>query len=161
MKILLFFPGLYSLNNIVAKGFKSVGAEVITINYEDFFPDLVNKSVIKLSGFPGKIRTIWESQYYKLINKKYLEVVKKHKPNLIFIYNDQFLYPDTLKEIKKLNTKIAYYLGDSPFFIQNRSFNILSSLELYRAMVKNRFIASFRYGINFSIFSITASSPLT
>lgn len=129
MKVLLFFPRNYSLDKTVREGFKYFNCDLKIFDFTDFFTKWQNYFIIKTGGMPQKIQRHWFVPYLKKINKCYLQVVKSEKPDLLIVYNDQYLLPDTAKEIKKI-CPIFNILGDNPLYIERRPFNVATLLEM-------------------------------
>ena len=46
------------------------------------------------------------------------------KPDLVFVYNNQMLLPETLNRLRKNNVKIAFYLGDNPLYTPTNRYNM-------------------------------------
>ena len=138
MKILLFFPDNYSLGKTFSEGFEYFNCDLKTINFTDFFAKWQNYFILKASGIPRKIQKCWFLPYLNKINKCYLRVVKKEKPDLLIVYNDQYLLPDTAKEIKKI-CPIFNYLGDNPLYIERRPFNVATLFEMNHVFTPDSF----------------------
>jgi spore maturation protein CgeB len=130
MKILFFIFKRYSLKKTLTSGFNQLGHEVKIYDYRDFFNPIQNKVYDKLGRFPNKVKDFYIHPYYDKINKKYKEIVDNEKPDLLFIYNDQFIYPETVRYIRNKYCPVMNYLGDSPFYLPDRPFNIASLLEM-------------------------------
>ncbi len=128
MKILLLSPKKYTLNMNLELGFLELNHEVKSIDYLEFFPNWRNRLIQKTGGLPERIIKYWYNPYLKDIQLNYLNAVNAYKPDLVIIYNDQLLLPDTIKQIKK-TCPIFNYLGDNPFYIERRPFNVASMLE--------------------------------
>ena len=128
MKVLLFFSGKDSLSKSFYKGFVDNSFDVRIINFQEFHTDFRNTFYEMSILIPKKIRKIIEKDYFSSIQKKYLEIVQREQPELVFIYNDQMVQASTVKEIKKI-AKVAVYLADSPFFLQRREHILPMLLE--------------------------------
>lgn len=126
MRILTLIPKGYSWLNSINKNFEKFNNEVITLDYLSFFKTWQNKLITKSNGLPisfkNKIRI--HDAYRKKINMIYLEKIYGYKPNMVFVYNDQYLTYETAKEIQKI-TKLVFFLGDNPFFFHNHPINEL------------------------------------
>ena len=59
----------------------------------------------------------------KKINIQYLAAIKEYSPDLIMIYNSQFMMPETLKQLPD-HTKVVVFLGDNPYFTPTDPFNL-------------------------------------
>lgn len=119
MKILLFFPKFYSLQSLFKNAFREAGNEVISTDFREFIPTW--KATLKkyTNGLTPFISGIYAKHYEKYINAGYLNYAKLHKPDLIILYNNGNLKPDTLNEIKRI-CPVFNYLGDYPLFLQSK-----------------------------------------
>jgi spore maturation protein CgeB len=93
-----------------------MGAEIQTIDYHHLVQGWQEKVNTQMYRLPDKWRLQWESYYFKRINAFYLEEYKRLKPDLVFIYNSELILPDTLIEFKKGGSKVAFFLGDCPYY---------------------------------------------
>ncbi len=129
MRILLIMPEDYTLLYTVTASLKAFGHEVQNLNYLSFFPNYQNRLITKTIGLPYKVRKKMRfHDYYRTkINNQYLDHVYNHKPDLVLVYNEQYLTYETAREIRKI-TKLAFILGDNPFFFHNHP---LTNLGMY------------------------------
>lgn len=129
MRILLLIPEAYTLLKTIQSGFHELGHITEFLNYLSFFKHYQNRLITKTIGLPHKVRKMLKihDAYRKKINKIYLEHVYNLKPDMVLVYNDQYLTYQTAREIKKI-TKLAFYLGDSPFFL---FYHPLTNLGMY------------------------------
>ncbi len=129
MRILILIPEGYTLLNTIKQSFEKMDHEVINLNYLSFFKPWQNKLITKTIGIPHTVRNKIKIHklYRRKINQIYLQHVYDYQPDLVFVYNDQYLSHDTAKEIQKL-TKLAFILGDNPFFFHNHP---LYELRMY------------------------------
>ncbi|MCA9733121.1 MAG: glycosyltransferase [Leptospiraceae bacterium] len=125
MHVLLISPSKeYPLFDVMRSGFQESNCEV-----DGFFTDDesdTRKNYIYRRSFPlsyaSFTRTYWlkfQKQFYAEINQKILNKVQSKHFDLVLVYNDSFLLPKTLEVIKQ-KSKIAFYLGDSPFYTSNK-----------------------------------------
>ena len=129
MRILLLMPEGYTLLNTIRTSLQELGHTTEHLNYLSFFKHYQNRLITKTIGLPHKVRKMFKihDAYRKKINTIYLEQVYHVKPDLVLVYNDQYLTCQTAREIKKI-TKLAFVLGDNPFFFHNHP---LSNLGMY------------------------------
>lgn len=114
----------YSITNSIVEGFRNFPEwQVEVLDYEDFFNKKINRFVSKLESLPNKIKGIWKDHYLDHINKMYIKFYNQYDPDLIFIYNNQYLYPETLKLFKN-KSKIAFILGDNPLYTPTSYYNL-------------------------------------
>ena len=128
MKIILLFPEVYTLNKTFSSAFEQLGHKVKSICYRDYFKHWRNRLIEKTGGLPNRFIKHWQKPYLKDINSNYIKTIIAEKPDLVIVYNDQLLLPETAKEIKK-TCPLFNFLGDNPFFIERRPFNIATMLE--------------------------------
>ncbi|MBK7377406.1 MAG: glycosyltransferase [Ignavibacteriales bacterium] len=120
MKILTLIPDGYTLLNTIRQSFKKMNHEVINLNYLSFFKVYQNRLITKTIGLPRTVKNKIKIHdiYREKINQRYLHYVYDYKPDLVFVYNDQYLSYETAKEIRKISN-LAFILGDNPFFFHN------------------------------------------
>jgi len=120
MKILLLIPEKYTILNTFKNAFEDLEHQVTYIDYHNCFPKWQNRIITKTIGLPRRIKDKIKihKHYRKEINRKYLEAVYSYKPDLVLVYNDQYLNYKTALEIKNIS-KLAFILGDNPFFFHN------------------------------------------
>jgi hypothetical protein len=123
MKALLFVPEVYSLAEMLSDGFHDNGWEAKVIDYKTVISHRINKLYEKTSGLPRKLTKYWKAQYYKLINKRYQEIFNEEKPEIVLIYNNQFIYPETISQFKR-RAKVVFLLGDNPLWSNTFDFNL-------------------------------------
>lgn len=129
MKIVTLFPESYSLLSTIQKQFKKLNIEFMNLNYLSFFQNFENRLITKTIGLPKKVRQKMKIHdlYRRKINKKYLDFIYNYKPDMVLVYNDQYLTYETAEEIKKIS-KLVFLLGDNPFFFGNHP---LKELGMY------------------------------
>jgi hypothetical protein len=126
MKVLLLFPDYYFYHKTLINAFNKIGIDTVHIVFEKLVSGFKNYLINKTSGFPRsmKLNQSLFNSYTLEINKKYLDVFRKEKPDVVLVYNNQHLLPETCKEFKK-NSKIVFYLGDHPLFSDTDDNNLL------------------------------------
>lgn len=115
MKVLFMIPRRYGLFYSLKKAFETQGANVYPVDFYEFIPPFEKKINVQVFRLPDSLRQKWETYYLNKINKKYLEIYDEVQPDLIFIYNNEMLLPQTLAYFKK-KSKIAFFLGDHPLY---------------------------------------------
>jgi len=123
VKALLFVPKSYSLAEMLFDGFSENGWDVKIIDYKELLSKWKNRLYERTSGLPNRITKYWKLEYYNEVNRQYIALVKAEKPDLVFIYNNQFIFPETLEEIGK-ESKIAFFLGDNPLWSKTFDYNL-------------------------------------
>lgn len=115
MKVLLFVPERYSLFGSFVKIFESLGADIYPVDYQKTVEKWEQKFNVQVFRLPDKWRSRWEARYMTKINKYYVNRFNEVQPDLVFIYNNEMLLPETL-ELFKRKSKIAFFLGDHPLY---------------------------------------------
>ena len=64
---------------------------------------------------PFKIRNKWEKHLLGKVNHILLAEIRDYRPDLVLVYNSEYLLPETCVEIKK-NARLVFFMGDSPFY---------------------------------------------
>lgn len=104
---------------------------VRSFNKLDFEAQFVNTSV--LAKWPKKVNQfiayIIKYNFYKRkatnyilkkTNIEFFQLFEKMKPDLVFIYNDSNLLPETIDKIKNSGSKVILLLADNPMWINYR-----------------------------------------
>lgn len=123
MKCLLIISGGHSITKSVVNGFNSHNWDVMVVNYKDFFNSTVNSFIKNLEFAPNRLKDLWKTPYIRLLNKNYVGIFEKENPDLVFIYNNQYLLPDTLELVRK-KSKIVFILGDHPLYTPTNPYNL-------------------------------------
>lgn len=129
MKILLLFPDIYSLNKTFSSGFEQLGHEVKSICFRDYFPHWRNRLNDRTAYLPIRFTKYLYKAYLKNINLSYIKTIEIEKPDLVIVYNDQLLLPETARIIKK-KCPIFNFLGDNPLSLVKNPFNIPPLMEM-------------------------------
>lgn len=114
-KSLLLCPKKYSLFNSFTETLKCMSKEVVGLDVRTRIKarDLkINSQIFRL---PFKLRSRLELRFLNNANKIILEEFEKHQPDVVFVYNSEFLLPETCELISK-RAKLIFFLGDSPFY---------------------------------------------
>lgn len=133
-KALLMCPDKYSLFNSFSETLKTISAEVIGLDIRSKISSGQLKFDSQVFRFPNKVRGKWETYFLSKINKAILGEFSKHKPDLVFVYNSEYLLPETCKIINK-SAKLVFFMGDSPFYtpVNNHYLSLLQYADLILA----------------------------
>jgi hypothetical protein len=123
MKALLFIPQVYSLAEMLADGFHENGWEAKVIDYKSVMPYHLNRFYEKTSGVPGRLAKFCKAAYFKSVNKRYIEIFNEELPDMVMIYNHQFVFPETICQFKK-KAKLVFFLGDNPLWSKTFDYNL-------------------------------------
>ena len=118
MKVLLFIPERYGFFHSYKEIFEYMGAEVHSIDFYHKVKSWEKNVNVQMFRLPNKFRLKWEGYYMGKINAYYREKFDALRPDVVFIYNNELLLPETLAYFKSKGTKIGFFLGDSPFYTQ-------------------------------------------
>ncbi len=122
MKVLLLVPKRYGFHQSFRETFEALGGEIHTIDYNHLVKGWQEKINTQMFRFPDKWRLRWESYYYKNINEFYIQEYNRIQPDVVFIYNNELLVPETLAHFKR-RSKVGFFLGDCPYYTPtNRHF---------------------------------------
>lgn len=114
---------MYSLVNTISKGFADNNIETIEIDYESFFSRSVNSFVNRFESLPNKIKNNWKRYYIRKLNAEYTRLFEENKPEIVFIYNNQLILPETLKYFRT-KSKVVFFLGDNPLYTPTSEYNL-------------------------------------
>lgn len=120
-KALLLCPAHYSLANSLKSILDLIAGEVIHTDIRS----VINKSDLRINSqmfrFPHPVRKQWESYFLSKINRQVLDLVYNYSPDLVLIYNSQYLTPETCRDIRR-RSKLVFFLGDSPFYTPQNNY---------------------------------------
>lgn len=123
MKALLLIPKEYSLLNTITNGLLANDTETIHSDYESFFKPSINKFVKKYESLPNKIKNTWKRAYLSKVNSEYRKQFETHSPDIVFIYNNQQILPETVKYFRT-RSKVVFFLGDNPLYTPTSDSNL-------------------------------------
>lgn len=80
---------------------------------------------------PYGFRSRWEKYFQQKLNRALTEFLESYEPQLVVVYNSEFLLPETCAEIKK-KAILIFYLADSPFYTPQNNYylTVLSYADL-------------------------------
>ncbi len=70
-------------------------------------------------------RILWKLNFeidHNRINNRLLELSRKEKPDFIFVVKGTYLYPGTLRELKKQNIRLVSWSLDDMYARHNRTY---------------------------------------
>jgi len=120
-KTLLLCPQRYSIYNLL---FSILARMSETTEGYDINASLGSQSLwLNDQAFrlPNRIRSKWEKYFQRTANASLLKKVNEFHPDLVFVYNSEYLLPETCSKIKK-SSKLIFYLGDSPFYTPHNNY---------------------------------------
>jgi glycosyltransferase involved in cell wall biosynthesis len=69
----------------------------------------------KMRRLPYGIRNHWDNYFLRLANEYLFNEISRLRPELVLVYNSEYLIPETCSKIKQ-GSKLVFFLGDSPFY---------------------------------------------
>jgi hypothetical protein len=123
MKALLLIPKEYSLLYTITNGLLANNTEAVHSDYETFFKPAVNRFVKKYESLPNKIKNVWKQRYVNKVNAEYKKQFEQHGPDIVFIYNNQLILPETVKYFRT-KSKVVFFLGDNPLYTPTSDSNL-------------------------------------
>ncbi len=123
MKVLLLFPSIYSVDKTFKQGFEENGCSVETFDYRKHTRSIYEKIENKKLKLSNSLRNRWDDFYFKTINQAHLDRFKTVQPDLVLIYNNEMLLPETVKKFRE-TSKVVFFLGDSPYYSPTSKYNL-------------------------------------
>lgn len=114
-KALLLCVSTYSLNNSMLEILSEMSEECKAYDIREEIGELNLKIQTQIYRFPHFVRRKWERQYLFRINSRLISEIRSYDPDLVLVYNSEYLLPETCNEIKR-RAKLIFFMGDSPFF---------------------------------------------
>lgn len=122
-KVLLLFPKRYSMTATLCQAFTELGWDAEIVDYLAMAPAKIHSWDSAAKKLPGVARKWWQQKYHGYINKNYLSLIKLYQPDLLIIYNHQFIDPDLLRLLHP-QLKIVFLLGDHPLYSLTYKYNL-------------------------------------
>lgn len=122
MKVLLLSPAFYTLDKTIELGITRLGHSVYKHDYRQYNHKWKKQLNAQMYRFPFAFRDRWENYFMQDINSLHLEIFEREKPDLVFIYNNEMLLPETLNYFKKNGSKVLFIMGDNPFYTPTNNY---------------------------------------
>ena len=122
MKTLLLFPSHYTLHKTVNQGLKNLGHEVLQHDFSSAIKPWQTRLNIQMFRLPYSIRNKWSEYYFSIINKRHIEIFDQFQPDIVFIYNNASILPETMRHFKENKAKIVFFMGDCPYFTETNKY---------------------------------------
>lgn len=116
MKILLLCPSSYTLNKTLSLGFGKLSHNIKHYDFRESIKSWQRHINTQIYRLPFKYREKWEDYYFPFINKEHKRIFEQVKPDIVFVYNNEMLLPETVNYFKQNKAKIIFLLGDSPYY---------------------------------------------
>ncbi|MBE0679018.1 MAG: glycosyltransferase [Bacteroidales bacterium] len=114
-RILLLCAAKYSLYNSLISILELMSEDVKGYDVRNSLGAFSLKVQSQSFRFPYKIRNVLERDLLVKANSELLNEIRAYKPDVVFVYNSEYLIPETCAEIKN-TAKLIFFMGDSPFF---------------------------------------------
>lgn len=118
-KIVIIAPNSYGIDKSICRTFESFGFEVTLKNTRNRLALTETLSLKTVNKFPstGKLLNKNIRSYLERDNEEYLCMIKKIKPDMLFVIKGETIFPETLKLIKEeMKIPCLAYIWDCPFY---------------------------------------------
>ncbi len=122
-KTLILCPARISLNRIFTSVLANLSDEVKTYDVSSEIGRRRLTVNTRMRRFPYGIRNRWDSYFFRLANELIINEISIQRPDLVLVYNSEFLLPETCIKIRK-TAKLVFFLGDSPFYTPQNDYYI-------------------------------------
>jgi len=116
MRVLLLSPADYTIHTSVTIGFERLEHSVYHYNYRKDIKKWEGNFNVHSRRLPFAYRSKWNNYFFKKINQNHRAVFDKQIPDIVFVYNNEMLLPETVAYFKKKGAKIIFFMGDNPFY---------------------------------------------
>ncbi len=130
-RALLLCSDRHSLYNSLSEILNEISSEVRAFNISDKISPIDSLVQAQSLRMPYGLRSGWEKYFQKKLNKELAGFIKDYGPQLVIVYNSEFLLPETCAEIKK-SARLIFFLADSPFYTPQNNYylTVLSFADL-------------------------------
>lgn len=114
-RALLLCPTRYSLANIFAEILGEMAEEVRTLDIQKKISALILRFNSQAFRLPFRARSAWEKWLLRKANSILLREIQVYRPDIVLVYNSEFLIPEACAEIRK-GSRLVFFMGDNPFY---------------------------------------------
>jgi len=114
-RTLILCPKRYSVYDLLHSILSGMSGEIRGFDVNDHIGNRKLWLNAQAFRFPGSVRGRWESYFLRTANERLLREINDFKPDMVLVYNSEYLLPETCATIRK-RAKLLFYLGDSPFY---------------------------------------------
>lgn len=119
--------GWYTKNALSKIGHQVKLFDYRKVAYACFPRSVLKNSILKMVAFK-----IWRKEAIKRMNVKLINFVKSFSPDVVFVQKGEIIYPETIREIKKISkARVIVWHADSPFSVDTTSSHSINSLSEY------------------------------
>ena len=120
-RALLLSPAQYSLTSSLHDILAVIAGEVKTADIRTSISSRDRRINSQIFRLPHVARKRWESHFLSKVNRLVLEMIDSYSPDLVMIYNSEYLVPETCSAIGK-KAKLVFFMGDSPFYTPQNNY---------------------------------------
>lgn len=124
-RTLILCPKRYSVYDLLRSILSGMSGEIRGFDVNDH----IGKRKLWLNAqafrFPGRFRAGWEKNFLRIANERLVREINEFRPDLVLVYNSEYLLPETCASIRK-SSKLVFYLGDSPFYTPHSNWFLAS-----------------------------------
>lgn len=120
-RVLLLSPANYSLTNSLRSTLSRISSEVKVVDVRSSIGSFESRLNSQIFRFPHSVRRNWEHHFQSRINARILNLVAGYSPDLVIVYNSQFLLPETCRIVNGCS-KLVFFMGDSPFYTPQNNY---------------------------------------
>ncbi len=130
-RALLICPARYSLYDSLRDVLAGMAQEVSAADIRSGISGLEKMVNTQMYRLPYRVRKRWELSFQLKVNQRIMQLADSYRPDLILVYNSQYLLPETCLTLKK-RSKLLFFMGDSPFYTPQNNFYLscLASADL-------------------------------
>jgi spore maturation protein CgeB len=124
LKVFLYAPRFYGIDEAICEAFESVGIECYLKN--SWNPISIQERIAREIGnkfhFTKQIFNQIIKYYLDRENEEFINCINKERPDILFIVRGDSIYPKTLMKYHKILPLVAY-IWDDPFFSYAKKYN--------------------------------------
>ena len=110
-KALLFCVSKYSLFNTLLDVLKELANEAYGFDIRNKIPPSYFRINTQMFRLPSSVRNKWDNFFLEKVNNVLLEDFYREEPDLVMVYNSEFLLPETCEKIAKKAKLVKQYLA--------------------------------------------------
>lgn len=125
LKVFLYSPRFYGIDEAIGEAFESVGLDCILKN--SWSPVSIQERIAR--GIGNKFH-FTKPVFNKVIkhhldreNEEFVNIINKQKPDFVFIVKGDSIYPETLQTLQN-KVPLIVYIWDDPFFSYSKRHNL-------------------------------------
>ncbi len=126
-RALLLSPAQYSLSNSLHDILAVIAEDVKTADIRTSISSSDRRLNSQIFRLPHVVRKHWERHFLSKVNRLVLGMIDNYSPDLVMIYNSEYLIPETCSAVSK-KAKLLFFMGDSPFYTPQNNY-YLSCLQ--------------------------------